>query len=92
MKKIILAIVFMAIAMASSSIASIYRMDKNLAEAEDAVQADGMSFSCGVSECTQTEVHQHGLCEIDGCTQIGEHSHGGNSGKHHQSGHEGGHH
>ena len=26
-------------------------------------------------ETIQTEVHQHGLCGIDGCTQIGEHSH-----------------
>lgn len=40
------------------------------------VQAEKMTFSCGVSGCTETEVHQHGLCGIDGCTQIGEHSHG----------------
>ena len=45
------------------------------AEIEDAVQAEEVTFSCGVSGCTQTEVHQHGLCGIDGCTQIGEHSH-----------------
>ncbi len=46
------------------------------AEVKEAVQIDKVTFSCGVSGCTQTEEHQHGLCGIDGCTQIGEHSHG----------------
>ena len=62
------------------------------AEIKSEVQADKMAFSCGISGCTQTEVHHHGLCGIDGCTQIGEHSHGGNGVGHHQSGHGGGHH
>ena len=44
-------------------------------ESKVAVQTEKMTFSCGVSGCTETEVHQHGLCGIDGCTQIGEHSH-----------------
>ncbi len=46
------------------------------AEVKEAVQIDKATFSCGVSGCTQTEEHQHGLCGIDGCAQIGEHSHG----------------
>ena len=46
------------------------------AEVKEAIQIDKVTFSCGVSGCTQTEEHQHGLCGIDGCTQIGEHSHG----------------
>ena len=45
-------------------------------ENEEMTQVEEMTFSCGVSGCTQTVVHQHGLCGIDGCTQIGEHSHG----------------
>ena len=44
-------------------------------EIKSVVQEDKLTFSCGVSGCTQTEVHQHGLCGIDGCMQIGEHSH-----------------
>ncbi len=62
------------------------------AETKGAVQTEKMTFSCGVSGCTEVESHthnscgvsgctetgehQHGLCGIDGCTQIGEHSHG----------------
>ena len=46
------------------------------AEVKEAIQIDKVTFSCGVSGCTQTEEHQHGLCGIDGCAQIGEHSHG----------------
>lgn len=99
-KKIISAILFVAIAMATGSIVSIYAMNQGSVDAKaaeqmetmDTVQAeneavaqteiksenqvDKMTFSCGVSGCTQTEVHQHGLCGIDGCTQTGEHSHG----------------
>lgn len=98
-KKVISAIVFVAIAMVSGGIVSIYEMNKHSeevkgatqmevadtaqpenekteqAEIKGAVQSDKMTFSCGVSGCTRTEVHQHGLCGIDGCTQIGEHSH-----------------
>lgn len=44
-------------------------------ENEEITQSEEMVFSCEVPGCTQTEVHQHGLCGIDGCTQIGEHSH-----------------
>lgn len=46
------------------------------ADIKSAVQTDKMMFSCGVSGCTRTEVHQHGHCGIEGCMQIGEHSHG----------------
>ena len=45
-------------------------------ENEKMTQVEEMTFSCGVSGCTQTAVHEHGLCGIDGCTQIGEHNHG----------------
>lgn len=99
-KKILSAIAFVAIAMATGGIVSIYDINKNSmdakgaaqveivdtvqeeyektaqAQAQNAVQADKITFSCGVPGCTQTEAHQHGLCGIDGCTQIGEHSHG----------------
>ena len=49
-----------------------------MAQTENEVntQEEETTFSCGVSGCTLTEVHQHGLCGIDGCTKIGEHSHG----------------
>lgn len=57
------------------------------AESKGVVQAEKTMFSCGVSGCTQIEVHQHSFCGIEGCTQTGEHSHGGNSRGHHQSGH-----
>ena len=99
-KKVLLAAAFVAIAMVSGGIVSIYALNKGSVEVRGAAQteiadtvrqergeteqaemksevwADEMSFSCGVSGCTETEVHQHGLCGIDGCTQIGEHSHG----------------
>lgn len=99
-KKILLAIAFVAIAMVSGGIVSVYEINKGSMEVKgapqaeivetvqpenkkmaqaatkDAAQAEKMTFSCGVSGCTQTEAHQHGLCGIDGCTQIGEHSHG----------------
>lgn len=115
-KKVIAAIAFVAIAMVSGGIVSIYGMNKSSvdvkgaaqveivdmvqtenrktaqAEIKSAVQADKVTFSCGVPGCTQTQEHQHGLCGIDGCAQTGEHSHGGNSGGHHQFGHGGGHH
>lgn len=60
-KNVLLAIAFVAVAMVSGGIVSIYGMDKASAEAKGTAQA---------------EVHQHGLCGIDGCTQTGEHSHG----------------
>lgn len=91
-KKVISTIAFVAIAMVSGGIVSMYEMNKNSldvkgaaqaetvdvvqTEDEGTTQADKVTFSCGVSGCTQTEVHQHGLCGIDGCMQIGEHSHG----------------
>lgn len=91
-KKILSVIAFVAIAMVSGGMVSIYEMNKGSvdvkgaaqvetvdtvqAENEKLVRADKVTFSCDVSGCTQTEEHQHGLCGIDGCTQIGEHSHG----------------
>lgn len=114
-KKVISVIAFVAIAILSGGIVSIYvnkgsvdvkgaapveiadteqAENEKTAQAgiESTVQADKVTFSCGVSGCTQTEAHRHGLCGIDGCTQTGEHSHGESSGGHHQSGHGGGHH
>ncbi|MCM1256827.1 MAG: hypothetical protein NC307_03130 [Roseburia sp.] len=112
-KKVISAIAFVAIAMVSGGLVSIYGMNKSSenvkdvaqveivdtvqtkndrtaqAEIKNRVQADKVTFSCGVSGCTLTETHQHGLCGIDGCTQIGEHCHGENSSGYHQSGHHG---
>lgn len=72
------------------------------AEIEDAVQAEKMTFSCGVSGCTRTDSHTHdsNSCGVSGCTQIGEHSHGEDHessgsnesrGGHHHSGHDSGH-
>lgn len=103
-RNVLLAIAFVAIAMVSGGIVSIYEMNKDSVEAkgaaqaeivdtvqptvqpeneetaqaeiQSAIQVDKIKFSCGVSGCTQTEVHQHGFCGIDGCTQIGKHSHG----------------
>ena len=100
-KKLISGIAFVAIAMVTGGMVSLYEMNKGSVEVKggtaqveavdtvqaesvemtqtevkSAVQADKVVFSCGVSGCTQTEEHQHGLCGIDGCTQIGEHSHG----------------
>lgn len=107
-KKVISAILFVAIAMASGSLVSMYGMNKSSVdvkgaaqmeivdtaqtENEKTVQEDKVTFSCGIPGCTQTDEHQHGLCGINGCTQTGEHSHGENSGGHHRSGHGGGHH
>ena len=61
-----------------ASVETVQTENVKMAEAESAgaVQLEKMTFSCEVQSCTQTEVHQHGLCGIDGCTQIGEHSHG----------------
>ncbi len=91
-KKVISAVAFVAIAMVSGGIVSMYEMNKksvdvkgaaqvqtvDMVQTEDerTTQADKVMFSCEVSGCTQTEAHQHGLCGIDGCMQIGEHSHG----------------
>ena len=47
------------------------------AEVKNVVQTEKTAFTCEVSGCTYTEVHQHGLCGIEGCTLIGEHGHSG---------------
>ena len=97
-KKLISGIVFVAIAMVTGGMVSLYEMNKEpvevkggtaqveavdtvqaenvkmaQTEVKSAVQTEKVAFSCGVSDCTQAEEHQHGLCGIDGCTQIGEH-------------------
>ena len=75
MKKFLSAIAFVSIAMVTGSIVS-YAVNQSSPEIQGAAQENRTSVSCEVTGCTQTEVHQHGLCGIDGCTQTGEHSHG----------------
>ena len=75
MKKILSAIAFVSIAMVTGSIVS-YAVNQSSPEIQGAAQENRTSVSCEVTGCTQTEVHQHGLCGIDGCTLTGEHSHG----------------
>ena len=53
-----------------ASVETVQTENVKMAEAESkgAVQLEKMTFSCEVQGCTQTEVHQHGLCGIGGCT------------------------
>lgn len=100
MKKVIAVIAFVAIAMISGGIVSIYAMDKNpveikgaeQAEIEDTLQAENeKTMQTEIDSMVQTDEVMY-VCGVLGCTQTGEHSHGENSGGHHQSGHGGGHH
>ena len=75
--KVISTIAFVAIAMVSGGIVSMYEMNKNSLDVKGAAQAKTVDVVQTEDErTTQAEVHQYGLCGIDGCMQMGEHSHG----------------
>lgn len=100
MKKVIAVIAFVAIAMVSGSIVSVYAMNKSSVEINDAPQMEIVdTIQAGNENTVQTEItsavqvdEMTFSCGVAGCTQMGDHSHGGSSGGHHQSGHGGGHH
>lgn len=100
MKKVTAVIAFVAIAMVSGSIVSVYAMNKSSVEINDAPQVEIVdTVQAGNEKTVQAEIMSAVqtdevtfTCRVAGCTQTGEHSHGGNSGDHHHSGHGGGHH
>ena len=67
MKRVLSALAFVSIAMITGSIVS-YAVNRSSVEVPDEAQERQAIFSCTVSGCTQTEVHMHGLCGINGCT------------------------
>ncbi len=83
-KKVLLAIAFVAIAMASGGIVSILGMNKGLVEAKGASQAEIVETAQpGNEEMAQAEVTDEVQaekvtfsCEVPGCTQTEAHQHG----------------